>query len=560
MDSPCKWYPLPVFPQLPALLVSACFAESSYTIYVTDLANIWVEKLDRRGILLRSLQENTTIDLVDADPEQWAVFLSKLKAAVDPTSSDHRLTGISIAAGNHSKNQDGLTLRLVCELPKPLGALRWPVHLVKCQPASLTSELVLPLIQEHYVQRREAEDLMDRLKEKDALIKKLLDKLSTMHTPLELIFNSLSSKHAPARAAAEKRIKGLAPFDEERWRSQRSIESPQDASSLLRSVFGDSGLSCTTGLDLGVSGTLNDWWAKLGPDFHVTSKSESSASRQELKEQVSNKDVSSGHVDNQDFEVQVTPTHGSPRPSTGGRSTGGKATNEASETDESGNSDNHPTQSRNKLRPKIGALGNSKMPPQDHSTSQSSRTLHADEDDTASEPEDEGQPAPSKHTRQSITRLGTIGRSRQTPQPTEAATGKEPSAEANDETASGSESGSDSPPSLRISPTKAPMTPRKGALGRIGGKSKNITSSPQTPQKFATSPSDDSAPSKKAVVQKIGAIGRKPHTESKRVHSDTPAEPEESETDERKAERKRAELAKELNQKSALPARKKRKF
>ncbi|KAI0457429.1 XLF-domain-containing protein [Xylaria acuta] len=560
MESPCKWYPLPAFPQLPALLVSACFAESSYTLYVTDLANIWVEKLDRRGILLRSLQENTAIDLVDAGPEQWAVFLSKLKAAVDPTSSDHRLTSIGIAAGRHSKNQDDLALRLVCELPKPLGALRWPVHLVKCQPASLTSELVLPLIQEHYVQRREAEDLMNRLKEKDALIKKLLDKLSTMNTPLELIFNSLSSKHATTRAAAEERIKGLAPFDEERWRLQRSIESPQDASFLLRSVFSDSGFSCTTGSDLGVPDTLNDWWAKLGPDFHVSSKPESSTSRQGLERQVRDHDISSGHVDDQDFEVQVTPTHGSPRSPNSSKSTGGKAIHEASETDGSDVSDNHSTQSRNKLRPRTGTLGNSKMPPQDHSTSQSSRTLHTGEDDTASESEDEGQPAPSKHTRQATTRLGTIGRSKKTLQPTEAATGKEPSAEASDETASGSDSGGDSPPNPKISPTKAPMTPRKGALGRIGGKSKDTTTSPQTPKTPTTSTNDDSTPSKKTEVRKIGAIGSKPHTESKRAHSDAPAEPEESETDEQKAERKRAELAKELDRKSALPARKKRKF
>ncbi|KAI1752719.1 XLF-domain-containing protein [Xylaria castorea] len=560
MESPCKWYPLPVFAQLPALLVSACFAESSYTLYVTDLANIWVEKLERRGILLRSLQENTAIDLVDADPEQWAVFLSKLKAAVDPTSSDHRLTSISIAAGDHSKNQDNLTLRLVCELPKPLGALRWPVHLVKCQPASLTSELVLPLIQEHYVQRREAEDLMNRLKEKDALIKKLLDKLSTMNTPLELIFNSLSAKHAATRAAAEERIKGLASFNRERWRSERSVESPQDASSLLCSVFGDSGFSRTTGLDIGVSDTLNDWWVKLGPDFRVSSKPESSTSRQEPKKQVSDNDISSGHVDDQAFEVQVTPTHGSTRSPTSGKSTGGKAKHEASESNESDLSDNHPTQSRNEARPRIGTLRNSKVPPQDHFTNHSSGTLQADEDDTASETEDEGQPAPSKHTKQSTTHLGTIGRSEKTPQPMEAATGKEPSGEADDETASESDSGGDSPQSPKISPTKAPMTPRKGAIGQIGGKSRDITSSPQTPKKSPPSTGDNSTPSKKTEVRKIGAIGSKPHTESKRAHSDIPAEPEESETDEQKAERKRAELAKELDRKSAIPARKKRKF
>ncbi|KAI0468446.1 XLF-domain-containing protein [Xylaria cf. heliscus] len=558
MESPCTctWYPLPTFPELPALLVSACFGQSSYTLCVTDLANIWTEKLDRRGILLRSLQENTTIDLVDADAEQWAVFLSKLKAAVDPTSSDHHLTSISIAGGNHSNNQDDLTLHLVCELPKPLSALRWPVHLVKCQPASLTSELVLPLLQGHYVQRREAADLVNRLKEKDALIKKLLGKLSTMHTPLELIFNSLSAKHATTRAAAEERIKGLAPFDEERWRLQQSIENPQDAPSLLRSVFSDSGFSYTTALDLGVSDTLNGWWAKLGSDFRVSSKLESSTNRQEPKAQTSNDHISSGNVDDEDFEVQVMPIHSSPPSPTSVKSTGSKVAHEATESDESDDSDNHPTGSRNALHARIGTLGNLKMPPQDHSTGQSSQTIHTDGDDTASESEDERQHTPSKHTKPSKARLGTIGISKHMPQPTKQATEKE----ANDETASGSDSSGNGPLSPQISSTKAPTTPRKGTLGRIGGKSKDTTSSPQTPKKSTPSPRDDSAPLRKAEVRKIGAIGSKPHAESKRAHSNTPVEPEESETDEQKAERKRAELSMELNQKNVHPTRKKRKF
>ncbi|KAI3324713.1 XLF-domain-containing protein [Xylariaceae sp. AK1471] len=504
METPSKWYPLPVFPKLPALLVSARFTPSSYTLYVTDLANIWVEKLERKGILLRSLQENTSIDLSDADPEQWAVFLSKLKVALDPTSSDHHLTSLSIAASPDPKHADSLSLHITCDLPKPLDALKWPVHLVKCQPASLASELVLPLIQAHHVHCRETEDLMNQLKVKDAVITKLLDKLSTMHTPLELIFNSLSAKHATTRAAAEDKIKGLAPFNEARWRSQRSIQSPQDAPDLLQSVFGGPGFSCETDMDMGVSDTLNDWWTKLGPGFRDGSKPESFTSRQIPREQVRADKVSSREADDEDFQVQATPPH---------------------------------------------------IP-------QSSRTLHADEDDTASESEDGKESAPAKYTRRSNTRLGTIGESRQSSPPkTKAATPAKSPIEANDETASGSDSESDNPPRLQSSPSGGPTTPRKGGLGRIGGKSKLTAYSSQAPRKSTPgTTSDDSTSSKKPHSRMIGAIGRKPHTESKRVHSDTPAEPEEPETDEQKAERKRAELEKELNRKSAVPARKKRKF
>ncbi|KAJ8132517.1 hypothetical protein O1611_g1110 [Lasiodiplodia mahajangana] len=558
MEPPSKWYPLPNFPGSPALLVSARFGKSSYTLHVTDLANVWAENLDRRGILFRSLQENTSIDLVDADPEQWAVFLSKLQAAFDPASPDHSLTSLSIAADSH---QDGLTLRITCELPKPLEPLKWPVHLLKCPPVSLASELVLPLIQGHYTQHRETEDLMNQLKEKDALITKLLDKLNTMHTPLELVFNSLSAKQATSRAAAEERIKGLAPFNEENWRAKRNIETPKDAQALLRAVFSDSGFSCAANTDLGVSDTLNTWWTKLGSEFRAASRPENSPPHAGSKEKERISKDSPEARDNDEFQVQVTPTRRQPRSPASGKSTEGKAIHETAESDGSDVSNKNLARPQNKPRSKIGTLGNTKTLTQHHSPSQSSRTLRTDEDDTASESEHaEEQSTPSRHTRKSNPRLGTIGRSKASPQPTSAVNKTEPSTEENDETASGSDSDSGNSLKPRPSLQQAPTTPRKATLGRIGGKSNDNTSPPGQKKSTSDATSDGPASPKKAEVRKIGAIGRKPNSESKRVHPDPPAEPEEPETDEQKAERKRAELAKELNRQSAVPARKKRKF
>ncbi|KAI0425167.1 XLF-domain-containing protein [Xylaria sp. FL1042] len=560
MESPSKWYPLPRFPTLPALLVSARFGESSYTLHVTDLANVWVEKLDRRGILLRSLQENTSIDLVDADAEQWAVFLSKLNAAFDPTSPDHRRASLAIAGAteSHSKRRDDLTLCITCELPQPLSVLKWPVHLVKCQPASLASELVLPLIQEHYVRSREAEDLMNQLKEKDAIITKLLDKLSTMNTPLELIFNSLSAKHAVSRSAAEERIKGLAPFDEEKWRSQRKIERPQDTLGLLHSVFGSLGLCHATDMDLSVSDTLNDWWAKLGSEFHTAAEPDINPPSEDPKEKVSDSTASSEHVD-EDFQVQVTPRRRGARSPASENSTRGKATHRTADSDGFDVPDSHPTPSRNKPNFRIGGPSNTKMPVQDPATSQPPRAVNADEDDTESDTEDEEQPEPSKNTRQSKARLVTIGKPKQLSQTTKPATATDLSEEASDKTAPGSDSGDNSSPRPQRPSTRAPTTPRKAALGRIGGKSKAIADPPVTPTHDTAS--DEPALSKKPEAKKLGTIGQKPHIkEHKRHQPDAPVEPVELETDEQKAERKRAELAKELDRQSAVPARKKRKF
>ncbi|KAI0976536.1 XLF-domain-containing protein [Xylaria arbuscula] len=552
-ESPSKWYPLPRFPTLPALLVSARFGESSYTLHVTDLANVWTETLDRRGILLRSLQENTSIDLVDAGSEQWAVFLSKLVAAFDPASPDHRRASVGIAKGEgpHAESRDGLTLRITCELPHPLDPLRWPVHLVKCQPTSLTSEFVLPLIQQQYVQSREAEDLMNQLNEKDAIITKLLDKLSTMHAPLELVFNSLSAKHAITRAAAEERIKGLAPFEEAKWRSQRKIETPQDAMGLLHSVFGGSGLSHATDTDLGVSDTLNDWWTKLGSELYTASESEVNKSREEQKEKTSDSTASSEDID-EDFQVQVTPARRLLRSPNSGTSTRDKATRKVADSDGSDVADAHPTP-RTKSHFKLDRPANTKTPTEAPAIGQSPRNIEPDEDDTASETEDE-EPETSQHTRQPRARLGTIGKPKQPPQTTEPATAPKSSAEGND----GSGSGSDSSLRPQRHPTKAPTTLRKGGLGRIGGKSK-VTA--DLPGKYTNdSASDSSTLPKRTEARKLGTIGQKHHQDPERLQSGAAGEPEELETDEQKAERKRSELEKELNRQNSIPARKKRKF
>ncbi|KAI2640957.1 XLF-domain-containing protein [Xylaria nigripes] len=564
MESPSKWHYLPSFSGLPALLVSARFTASSYALYVTDLANIWVEKLDRRGILLRSLQENTSIDLVDADAEQWAVFLSKIKAVFDPTSSDHHLT--SLGVDPHPKSHDDLTLHITCQLPKPLSALRWPVHLVKCQPASLASELTLPLIHEHYVRCHEVDDLMTQLKEKDTVIKKLLDKLNTMRTPLELIFNSLSAKHVTTRAAAEEKIKGLAPFHEDRWRLQRSIETPQDPSSLLQSVFGGaSGFSFETNMDLSVSDTLNDWWTKLSPGIHVADNSETRTSRQELKEQAREDTVrlENAPTDVEDFQVQATPLPRSSQTIFSEKSGRREVEDDPTESDDSDVPDSHQTRTQDQPHSRIGTIGTTKLSIRGQSASQPSQTVHNNDDDTASESEDEVEKAASpKDTKQTGGKLGVIGKSKQSSRsPTKPPVSKRV-IDSGDETASDFDPGSDHEPPAPSSPVGKPTAHRKGTLGRIAGKRKVASPQPSRQSTPDTASDGTVSPRHKGAskIGTIGTIGTKSITEPKRMHPETSVNSDESETAEVKAERKRAELTEKLNRQSAAPAKKKRKF
>ncbi|KAI1371796.1 XLF-domain-containing protein [Hypoxylon crocopeplum] len=570
MASASKWHPLPAFPDLPALMISPQFASASYTLHVTDLASVWVENLDRRGILLRSLQEITSIDLSDSDPNQWAVFLSKLNAAFDPTSPDHHSTSLSIsAASSDGTTEGGLVLHVTCVLPKPLKPLKWPVYLTKCPPVGLASELVLPLIQAQHVRSLEIGDLVARLKEKDAVITKLVDKLEALGTGLENVFNSLSTKRKPSRAVAEDKVKGLAVFNESDWRSTSvaNAELPQDVSSLIHEVFAESGLQRDVDSEISASSLLNDWWTKIGssPKAAVKPQVETLKKPQDTRPRDTE---TAGERDDDDFQVQATPPNLQSHTRTLGHS---KAADDTADDDGPEEiPDSHPAPSQVKSRSRIGGLGGKKAD-KDTPASQSSRTIPADEDETTSESDTE--PVQLRSQKRPNSRLGNINKSKNSspPRPKSSPPAPPPPKNDNDETASDSDSDSEDDngkPSKAGSSSPPPATTQqmKTGLGRIGGKSKSkaIPELPEESKVIAPEverPKDVASPVKPSG-RKLGTIGKKLGTDGKRQRSESPAEPEttEHETEEQRTERKRIELAKELERKATAPTKKKRRF
>ncbi|KAI1261393.1 XLF-domain-containing protein [Xylariaceae sp. FL1019] len=565
MAQPSKWHSLPALPNLPPLLVSFAFTKSSYALHVTDLANIWVEELDRRGILLRSLQQNTSIDLSDADPEQWTVFLSKLNAAFDPTSPDHHLTSLALAPDSN----DALALCITCILPKPLEPLRWPVQLTKCPSTTLASELVLPLIQAHHLRHQEAQDLMAQLREKDVVINKFIDKLAATRTGLEHIFTSLSAKQRVSREAANKKIKGLAPFDEAKWREEREHKESQDPEDLLQDVFGTSGVAYQRQTDLAkVSDRPDDWWKSFKKALSTPAESKDDTPRKASQRPVEvAQEQPKDEDEDEDFQVQATPPHLQARLASRGTRHKEPEGDETESDDDSDEAipDSHPIQPQPETRQKIGALGKRKATTQTQSAStQSSKTIPAEDDNaTASDSEDDEKSSPPKAVPSH--RMGVIGKTRRSPGPSaKAASLARPPVDAGDDSASGpssdgrsdsdrnSDSGSQSP----IVKPKPTAVPRKGGLGRIGGKFRPRPS-PDAPRE--QTPTSDKkggeveAP-KRPETRKIGAIG------TKRSNAASSSQPKEPETEEQRAERKRAQLASELEQKSKAPAKKKRKF
>ncbi|KAK0735185.1 XRCC4-like factor-domain-containing protein [Lasiosphaeria miniovina] len=293
---------------IPSLLVSTVFTAESYNIHLTDLANVWVECMDRKPIVKRGLVEDTSIDPTDG-PDQIRKMLELLRAAFDVSDPDHASTSLSLSLAKDG-DDSSLVIHITCILPKPLKPFRWPMHLKKCPQSTLATELMLPLVEVHLTRMRQIEDLVSVLREKDSIITRLIDKLEATGTGLEHVFNSLSGKRKVTRAAAEGKIKGLAPFVEADLRNGPAIQSAlaglSDVTTLLKSVFGAAGLEYRQDMELEASPMLDDWWTKLGKGQQLVlaerSKEEDRETPPSLQPTKTN-----DNREGDDFQVQATP-------------------------------------------------------------------------------------------------------------------------------------------------------------------------------------------------------------------------------------------------------------
>ncbi|KFH43347.1 hypothetical protein ACRE_058910 [Hapsidospora chrysogenum ATCC 11550] len=540
------WRPLPL-PEssgVPVLLASIDTDTAAYTVRVTDMANMWVESLDRKAICMRGWGENTSIDPSDT-PENMSKLLSTIRSALDLSDPAHQDTSMSLAPASPSDaGEGGLTLRLTCRLPG-LQPLKWPVHLRKAAPSSIATALVLPLIQAHHSRIREIESLAALLAQKDGVITKLLDKLEATGTGLEHVFNTLSGKKKVNRSVAEDRVRGLAPFHRKQWQTDMGHEEgPDSAASLVRDVFSAGGLRHHGSLEVEDSPKLDRWWLDLKGTLQISQRSLDTDAHQGNKGQTP---PANDTEEDDDFQVQETPPHLAPttahKPSSKALPIDDAST--ASETDDSNVSPSrsgnrrYPTKPPEKTKPvkparKVGTIGGRKQSSPRRCTSP--RTLRetqerggiqvtksdaasdvADKDNDTDSTADPSPPSSSpKRTVAKKGRLGRIGGQRGATQ------GAQQDNEQNVEEASG-----------KKSETATSHTPRLGMVGK------------RKEAKASTPPADGIEDGR----------GRSPRRESPRSKH----EPRETSTE--RADRRREELKRELEKKAAAgPVKKRRKF
>ncbi|VUC22291.1 unnamed protein product [Clonostachys rosea] len=526
MGSGAAWRPLPLpsEAELPALLVSFQVEAASYTVRVTDMANMWIESLDRKAICMRGWGENTSIDPSDT-PENMAKFLSSIHSALDPSLSGHDQTSMTLSQGDMSDTgEGGLTLRITCDLPG-LPALKWPVHLKKAPSSSITSNLVLPLIQAHYLRQRELDSLANLLHQKDQVITKLLDKLEAVGTGLEHIFNPLSGKKKVSRAVAEDKVKGLAPFNRSQWGKElwESEGVPRDTSEMTSKVFDKDSIKIDAALTVEDSPKLDMWWR----DFQDTVAISQSTKLQGREEKEVTPPPSKQDDDDDDFQVQATPPHLTPSKGKKNAQPADDASTDSAEdapvSKRNQNNTSIPPSKPQGATRRLGAIGSKKLSPP-KASSKKPAPVAADDDETASEDGD--------------------------------ATASEVSA-------------SPPPPS----PTKT--APVKGKLGRIGAAKANpppqaATSREQSPEKKEPAMTSRSRPNKIGMIGKITKSDDQSESAADdgaaRGRKSGKAEPTETkpparETSAERADRRREELKRELEKKAAAgPTKKKRRF
>lgn len=528
----CTWRALPLSPsnEIPSLLASIDVGTAAYTFRVTDMANIWVESLDRKQICMRAWGENTSIDPSDT-PENMKKFLSSLQSALDPFHPDHHLSSMSLSKAS-GEDQDSLSLNITCNLPG-LSSLKWPVLLKKKPSSSLATDLVLPLLQKQYARQREVDLLTDLLIQKDGILVKLLDKLESSGTGLEHVFNSLSHKKKVSRAVAEDKVRGLAPFDKNSWQSERSTlgDEPSNTGTLVNKVFDGAGLTLGTTFEVEDSPKLDNWWHDIHGTLQIPHRSSMA--------QVDNKiDVKSSHQvtadndgddDDDDFQVQELPGNLATKPKETPSAQPLDDVSTASESGEDGGGKGKspvkaatPPQKGRKIG-RLGHVGNRRptSPPQSQtppSKAKAKVTVPIDGSDTASEADDEEK------------------------LPADVA----------------------SPP-----PANEAKVPPRGKIGRIKGRGET----PATEEPLVLKQSDEDESKNKISGSprppRLGKIGKGPRPESSATASNDNERGRNAsvdastqrETSTERADRRREELKRELEKKAAAgPTKKKRKF
>lgn len=200
---------------IPPLLVKYKFENSSYTVYLSDMTECWIETLDRKQIIKRALEIDTSIDPSEG-VDQFRSLLRCLRDAL-AESTDARLTV-------QRWSREEMVIAVESPLPRPLDPLKWVFYFKRGESCAFTDQLLMPLLDQKLADASATSLLLTEIREKDSLISKLLDAIQADGVSMSRIFPSLQPAKTRVRSYSRqilgKSIKGMSEFDEGKWRTE----------------------------------------------------------------------------------------------------------------------------------------------------------------------------------------------------------------------------------------------------------------------------------------------------------------------------------------------------
>jgi hypothetical protein len=429
-------------------------------------------------------------------------------------------------------------MELSVKLPHPLPAFVWTLQLELLPRPDTERLLVTPLIHQASRLLHQIDQLVAELHDKDRVISKICDRLETSGNDLTTVFPGVSniktSRKKGQKEQLARHVKGLADFDHRAWAAQRaSVEGYEDMDSYQM----DHVLSNLPQSSLKDSSDHTDWWQNLSKHSQDQRKrrngaGNNSASHRNHSNQRPEADES---MQDDDFQTQGTP------PRLKHQSLAEQHTNQSEKA------------ALNTASPVVR-----EQPPTMENGDNSTTDDEEDDLDAARAPARVAPPHVSqpKPTSPAPRKLGVVG-------------------------VRSTDKGS---PSVEVAaPEEEPIeaNPRP-KLGKIGGKAKAAEVSAPEPQE--DDDDDDLNASVQAKPTKVGVIGGKrgalqtivpdedgvkedmaidaPAEEKSRIarnaaKTESPAAREDSQE---RADRKRDQLKRQLEEKAKAPAKKKRKF
>ncbi|KAJ4299906.1 hypothetical protein N0V90_005153 [Kalmusia sp. IMI 367209] len=266
----------------PQLLIKPQFGSSAYTVFLTDLSNIWSEEVDLFDIVRRASEVESPIEVSEQDTAQLAILFENVQKSLDHNDD----TSCAVTR----TESDGIILHTSISLPEPLDSLTWKFYLRKRTASMLKDELILPLLVSSHIQHERIAGLLSVISDKDRALTRLIDQYESSNLDLAAAFPSIgnvkSGRRIIKREQAARHIPGLQNFDRGVWRKETAELVNTNVSTL--GLFQEALSECTPKIPqkLKSGDEVTPWWKSLDTSTSIHKRALTAKAKAQSKKAV----------------------------------------------------------------------------------------------------------------------------------------------------------------------------------------------------------------------------------------------------------------------------------